>query len=56
MIAMTDALTDCRRVNVFIVDNSPHNRSKSKKTEMLSTIFDHVSHKFYNGYHLLTPG
>lgn len=56
IIAMIDVLTDHHRVNVFIVDDSPYNRSRSKKTEMLSTIFDHASHKFYNGYHLLTLG
>lgn len=56
MTAVIDALTDHHRVNVFIVDDSPYNRSRSKKTEMLSTVFDHAAHKFYNGYHLLTLG
>ena len=56
MTTMIDALTDHHRVNVFIVDDSPYSRSRSKKAEMLSTIFDHASHKFYNGYHLLTLG
>lgn len=54
MVAMVDGLTGHRRVNVFIVDDSPYNRSRLKKTEMLSTIFDHASHQFYMGYHLLT--
>lgn len=56
IIAVIDVLTDYHRVNVFIVDDSPYNCSISKKTEMLSTIFDHVTHKFYNGYHQLTLG
>lgn len=56
VIHLCSKLTDRQRIKVFIVDDSPYNRSRSKKTEMLSTIFDHVSHKFFNGYHLLTLG
>lgn len=56
MIQLCSGLTDCHRTKVFVIDDSPYDRSRSKKTEMLSTIFDHVSHKFFNGYHLLTLG
>lgn len=55
-IDLLEPLTDCRRPNVFIVDDSPYNRSRSKKTDMLSKIFDHVTHKYFNGFHMLTLG
>lgn len=55
-IDLVEPLTDPRRTNVFIVDDSPYDRSRSKKTDMLSKIFDHVTHKYFNGYHLLTLG
>ncbi len=51
-----DPLTCIDRIKVFIVDDSPYNRSRSKKTDMLSKIFDHVTMKYFNGYHLLTLG
>lgn len=55
-VNLVEPLTDSKRVNVFVVDDSPYDRSKSKKTDMLSTIYDHVTHKYFNGYHLLTLG
>lgn len=55
-IHLIEPLTDSRRTNVFIVDDSPYDRSRSKKTDMLSKIFDHVTHRYFNGFHLLTLG
>lgn len=55
-IDLVEPLTDCRRTNVFIVDDTPYDRSRSKKTDMLSKIFDHVTHQYIKGYHLLTLG
>lgn len=55
-VDLVEPLTDFRKTNVFIVDDSPYDRSRSKKTDMLSKIFDHVTHKYFNGYHLLTLG
>lgn len=55
-VDLVEPLTDFRRTNVFIVDDSPYDRARSKKTDMLSKIFDHVTHKYFNGYHLLTLG
>ena len=54
--SMVEKLTDSSRINVFIIDDSPYDRKRSKKTEMLSKIFDHVSHSYFNGFHLLTLG
>lgn len=38
----------------IIIDDLPYNCSISKKTKMFSTIFDHTTHKFDNGFYLLT--
>lgn len=55
-VTLVSSLTSERRTKVLIIDDSPINRSRSKKTEMLSTIFDHVSHSYFKGYHLMTLG
>lgn len=47
-------LTDEKRVNAFVVDDSLFNRSSCKKTELGSKVFDHVEMKFKKGYRMLT--
>ena len=49
-------LTDEKRVNVFIVDDTLFNRTSCKKTELGSRVFDHVGMKFRKGFRLLTIG
>jgi hypothetical protein len=49
-------LTKQSRVKVFILDDSTIARNRSKKVELLTRIFDHVSHKFVKGFTLLTLG
>ncbi|MCD7883277.1 MAG: transposase [Lachnospiraceae bacterium] len=49
-------LTDEERKNVFIVDDSLFDRSRSKKTELLAKVFDHCSMKYKRGYRMLTLG
>ncbi|MCQ2793741.1 MAG: transposase [Bacilli bacterium] len=56
IVTKVEKLTDSSRVNVFIIDDSPYDRNRSKKTEMLSNIFDHVSHSYIKGFHLLALG
>lgn len=51
-----DTLTTAKRVRVFIVDDSPMSRERSKKVELLARIYDHVSHRFLRGFQLLTLG
>ena len=41
-------LTDEKRVNVFIVDDTPYERNRSKAVELLSRVYDH-SKKVYIG-------
>ncbi|MCD8338577.1 MAG: transposase, partial [Lachnospiraceae bacterium] len=49
-------LTDEERKDVFIVDDSLFDRSRSKKTELLAKVFDHCSMKYKRGYRMLTLG
>ncbi len=49
-------LTDEKRVNVFIVDDSLFSRSRSKTVELLARVFDHVSNRYVRGFRMLTLG
>lgn len=50
----TKPLTDEKRKDVFIIDDSLFDRSRSKKTELLANVFDHCSMKYKKGYRMLT--
>ena len=49
-------LTNEKRRDVFIVDDSLFDRSRSKKVEMLARVFDHCSMKYKSGFRMLTLG
>ena len=49
-------LTDESRKDVFIIDDSLFDRSRSNKTELLAKVFDHCSMKYKRGYRMLTLG
>ena len=49
-------LTSEDREKVLIVDNSPYERDRSKKVELLSWIFDHNRRIMKRGFRLLTLG
>ena len=49
-----EPLTDEKRVNTFIIDDSLFNRSSCKKTELGSRVFDHVDMRYKKGYRMLT--
>lgn len=51
-----EPLTDEKRVNVFIIDDTPYERNRSKKVELLSQNFNHCKKVFYRGFRLLTLG
>ena len=51
-----EPLTDKTRVNVFIVDDTPYERNRSKKVELLSRNYDHCEKVYYRGFRLLTLG
>ena len=47
-------LTDEKRKDVFIIDDSLFDRSHSKKAELLAKVFDHCSMKFKKGFHTVS--
>ena len=49
-------LTDNERVNVLIIDDTTFERSRSKKVELLSKIYDHAKKQYKFGFRLLTLG
>ncbi len=49
-------LTDEKRKDVFIVDDSLFDRPRSKKVELLAKVFDHCSMKYRAGLRMLTLG
>jgi hypothetical protein len=49
-------LTDEKRVNVFIIDDSLFSRSRSKAVELLAKVFDHVNGRYVRGFRMLTLG
>ena len=51
-----EPLTDQTRVNVFIVDDTPYERNRSKKVELLSRNYNHCEKVFYRGFRLLALG
>jgi hypothetical protein len=55
-ISLCSKLTDDERVSVFIIDDSLFERPRSKKVELLSRVFDHVTHKHVKGFLILTLG
>ena len=49
-----DRLTSDQRESVLIIDDSPYDRSRSKKVELLSRVFDHSTGRYLKGFRLLT--
>ena len=49
-------LTDEKRTNVFIVDDTLFNRTGCKKTELVSLVFDHTDMRYRKEYRLMTLG
>lgn len=49
-------LTDEHRKNVFIIDNTLFDRSRARRIELLSKVYDHCSRKYKKGFRLLTLG
>jgi len=49
-------LTDERREDVLILDDTPYDRSRSKEVELLSRVRDHSSKRYLKGFRMLTLG
>jgi len=56
LIMFINSLTSDIRQSVIIFDDSLFNRGRSKKVELLTRVFDHTTHKFVNGFRMLTMG
>ena len=56
IIGFMKPLTDENRKDVFIIDDSLFDRSRSKKAELLARVFDHCAMKYRRGYRMLTLG
>ena len=54
LISFLLPLTSEQRENVLIVDDTLYSRSRSKKVDMLSRVFDHNTNKYVKGFKLLT--
>ena len=50
------SLTDERREDVLILDDTQYDRSRSKEVELLSRVYDHSSKRYLNGFRMLTLG
>ncbi len=50
------SLLDDSSEEVLIFDDSTYDRSRSKKVELLSRVYDHSTHKYLKGFRLLTLG
>jgi len=49
-------LLDDTSEEVLIFDDSPYDRSRSKKVELLSRVFDHSTNTYIKGFRMLTLG
>ena len=56
VISWLDKLTDPKRFKAFVLDDSFIGRKRSKKVELLSFIYDHVSGRSLPGFNPLTLG
>ena len=53
-IAFLVPLTSNKERRVFVVDDSVYNKNRSKKLELISTVYDHVEKRFVRGFRMLT--
>ena len=56
VITRVRRLTSEERLTAIVVDDSPYSRNRSKKVELLSKVYDHVTNKFFMGFRMLTLG
>ena len=49
-------LTDKKREDIFVIDDSAYHKRGYKKTELVAKVFDHVSMKYIKGFRMLSLG
>jgi hypothetical protein len=47
-------LTSEQREDVLIFDDTTHPRNRSKRVELLARVYDHVAHKYFKGFRILS--
>lgn len=47
-------LTDDNNEDVLIIDDTSYQRNCSKNVELLARVYDHVTHKFFKGFRILS--
>jgi len=55
-INIINRLTSNKRIKALIFDDSFYDRSRSKKVELLSSVYDHTDGKYKKGFTLFTMG
>jgi len=55
-IGLCARLTSQNRVKVLVLDDTLYAKSRSKSVELLSTVYDHTTHKYVKGFQCLTLG
>ena len=53
-IAFLVPLTAKKERKIFVVDDSRYDKNRSKKIELLSTVYDYVEKRFIRGFRMLT--
>jgi len=56
VIAYFSSLTHRERVKCLVLDDSVMERNRSKQVELLSWIYNHVTHRMVRGFNMLTLG
>jgi len=56
IIPEIEKLTDDKRRNALIIDDTPYYRNRSKKAALLSWCKDHSENRYYKGFTLLNMG
>lgn len=51
-----EPLTNEKRRNAFVIDDTVFERNGSKKVELLAKVYDHARHRYTRGYRMLTLG
>lgn len=47
-------LTSEQREDVLVLDDTAHPRNRSKRVELLAKVYDHVAHKYFKGFRILS--
>lgn len=54
LFGVFNRLTSDERESVLIIDDSPYDRSRSKRVELLARVWDHSTGRFLKGFRMLT--